>query len=63
MCSFGSYDKCNVPSHSDEISGGGIPIPSTSSKKEVYSLGWAIKFLVNWLKLFDDNYQKQNHNL
>ena len=57
MCSVDAHDKENVPMPSDTISGGGRPMPSTSYKKSLYSLGHTINFLDNCIQCFDDNDQ------
>ena len=57
MCYTDAYDKEHVTMPSYASSDGRIPMPSTSYKKSLYSLGHKIKFLDNWLQWFDDNYQ------
>ena len=57
MCYVDAYEKEHVPMLSDAISGGGIPIPSTSSKKSLHSLGIRINFIGNRVQCFDDNNQ------
>ena len=59
MCSVDVYDKEHVPMPSDASSGGARPMPNTSSKNSLYSLGHTINFLGNWLQCFDNNYQNR----
>ena len=59
MCSVYAYGKDHVPMTSDASSGGGRSMPSTSSKKALYSLGHTINFLDNWLQCFGGNYQNR----
>ena len=40
----------------DESSGGGIKIPSMSSKDALFSLGRTINFIDNWIQCFEVNY-------
>ena len=41
----------------DASIGGGRPIQSTSSKEALFSLGQIIKFIANWIKFFEVNYE------
>ena len=59
MCSFDEYDKYNLSMTHDASSGGEIPMPSTSSKEELLSLGHKIKFIENWIPCFEVNYQNR----
>ena len=47
MCYVDAYNKENVRMPIDAGSGGVIPIPSTSSKKSLYSLSNTINYLDN----------------
>ena len=45
--------------HDDASRGVGIPIPSTSSKESLFSLGRTINFIENCLQCFEVNYDNR----
>ena len=59
MCAVDAYDKDHVPIRYDASSGGGRPMPITSSKESLISIGHKINFIYNWLQLFEDNYDNR----
>ena len=56
MCSIDAYGKGRVSSTDGAISGGRRPIPSTSYKESILSLGQTINFINNGLQCFESNY-------
>ena len=59
MCSINDYSKENAPMPDDTSSGGGRPMPSTSSKEVLISFGHTIKFIFYWLQCFEVNYDNK----
>ena len=57
MCYVDVYDKEHVPISDDASIGGGRTIPSTYSKKALFSLVHTINFLYNCIQCFEVNYQ------
>ena len=49
MCRFDLYEKYHVSLSYDDNSVGGIPMPNTSSKELLFSLGQIIDFIDNLL--------------
>ena len=59
MCAVDVYDKEHVPMPDDVSSGVGRPMPITSPKEALFSLGQTINFIDNWLQCFDES----DHNI
>ena len=55
MCAVDVYDKEHVPMPDDVSSGVGRPMPITSPKEALFSLGQTINFIDNWLQCFEFN--------
>ena len=59
MCAVYKYDNENAPMPDDTSSGSVRPMPIASYKVSLISLGQTINFIDNWLKCFEDNYDKK----
>ena len=59
MCAVDAYSKEHIPIPDYASSGGDVPIPSTSSKESLISLGQKINFIDNWLQCFEDSYDNK----
>ena len=59
MCAADVYAKYHVTILDNSSSSGGIPMPSASSKGELFSLGQTFNFIDNWIQCFEANYKNR----
>ena len=59
MFDIDAYYKEHLPIHGDVSSGCVIPMPISSYKGALISLGHTIKFIGNWIQCFKVNYDNR----